>query len=64
MAPDRNGERRAMAATIAAGIVQVDSEMHKKPVEVAGIALEIADTIIELVDAGAGDDSDEGDTDK
>ncbi len=51
MAPDRNGERRMMAATIASGIVQIDSERVKDVELVAQTALDITDAICELVDS-------------
>lgn len=50
MAPDRNGERRMMAATIAAGVIQVDSERVKDVELVAQTALDITDAINELID--------------
>lgn len=51
MAPDRNGERRGMAALIAAGVVQIDSERIKDPKQVAKVSLGIADAIVELVES-------------
>lgn len=53
--PDRNGERRIMAAMIAAGVVQIDSSRCEDPYKVAELSIEIADHIIEQIDAGGGE---------
>jgi hypothetical protein len=61
MAADKNAERRMMAATIAAGVVRVDSERVNHPEKVAEVAVEIADAINEHIDSGAGDETPEDD---
>jgi hypothetical protein len=57
MAADRNAELKIMSASIAAGIVRVDSEMYKNLDKVAEISVDLADKLIERIESGASDET-------